>query len=88
MKNNITDYIKYKFHNTLSKGTFALLVWLGIIAIGFIGLTSIFVKITVEGEKLSLIKILWISLMRVLDPGVIGGDTGSWAYLLILLFPE
>ena len=86
MKTTFSEYIKYKFHNTLSRGTPALLSWLGIITIGFIALASIFVKVTVEGKKLSLINIIWISLTRVLDPGVIGGDTGSWPYLVVMLF--
>ena len=86
MKPTFSEYIKYKFHNTLSRGTPALLSWLGIITIEFIALASIFVKVTVEGKKLSLINIIWISLTRVLDPGVIGGDTGSWPYLVVMLF--
>jgi len=86
MNNNLKDYIKYKFHNTLSKGTIALIGWLTLISLLFIIITSILVKITVEGENLSFLNIFWISLTRILDPGVIGGDAGSWAFLLILLF--
>ena len=86
MNNNLKDYIKYKFHNTLSKGTIALIGWLTLISLLFIIITSILVKITVEGGNLSFLNIFWISLTRILDPGVIGGDVGSWAFLLILLF--
>jgi len=86
MNNNLKDYIKYKFHNTLSKGTIALIGWLTLISLLFIIITSILVKITVEGGNLSFLNIFWISLTRILDPGVIGGDAGSWAFLLILLF--
>ena len=86
MNNNLKDYIKYKFHNTLSKGTVALIGWLTLISFIFIIITSILVKITVEGGNLSFLNIFWISLTRILDPGVIGGDAGSWAFLLILLF--
>ena len=86
MNNNLKDYIKYKFHNTLSKGTIALIGWLTLISLLFIIITSILVKITVEVGNLSFLNIFWISLTRILDPGVIGGDAGSWAFLLILLF--
>ena len=62
MNNNLKDYIKYKFHNTLSKGTIALIGWLTLISLLFIIITSILVKITVEGGNLSFLNIFWISL--------------------------
>jgi len=80
------EKIKYRFHNTLAGGTPALLGWLSIITLIFIFITTALVKITTEGGDLSVIDIIWISLTRVLDPGVIGGDQGTWGYLLVLLF--
>ena len=82
----IKEYIKYKFHNTLTKGTISLIGWLVIISISFIFTTSILIELTVEGKKMSFLRALWISLMRIMDPGVMGGDEGSWSYLIILLF--
>ena len=86
MKNNITDYIKYKFHNTLSKGTIALLIWLGIISALLIILTSFFVKYAIGYENLPFIEIIWMALMRTLDPGTMGGDEGNWLFLLSMFF--
>ena len=86
MKNNITDYIKYKFHNTLSKGTIALLIWLGIISALLIILTSFFVKYAIGYENLPFIEIIWMALMRTLDPGTMGGDEGNWPFLLSMFF--
>lgn len=80
------EKLKYKFHNTLAGGASALLGWLSLITFIFILITTVLVKATIEGKGLSFIDIVWISLTRVLDPGVIGGDQGTWPYLIVLLF--
>lgn len=85
MKSSFTEYIKFRFHKTLSKGTSALLSWLAFIAILFILVSSIFVKITIEDDSTPFTEIIWISLLRVLDPGIIGGDSGNWTFLIVLL---
>ena len=78
--------LKYKFHNTLAGGTPALLGWLSLITTIFIFITIVLVKVIIENDNLSLIDIIWISLTRVLDPGIFGGDQGTWPYLIFLLF--
>ena len=85
MKSSFSEYIKFRFHKTLSKGTSALLSWLAFIAILFILVSSIFVKITIEDDSTPFTEIIWISLLRVLDPGIIGGDSGNWTFLIVLL---
>jgi len=85
VKSSFTEYIKFRFHKTLSKGTSALLSWLAFIAILFILVSSIFVKITIEDDSTPFTEIIWISLLRVLDPGIIGGDSGNWTFLIVLL---
>jgi len=85
VKSSFSEYIKFRFHKTLSKGTSALLSWLAFIAILFILVSSIFVKITIEDDSTPFTEIIWISLLRVLDPGIIGGDSGNWTFLIVLL---
>jgi Trk K+ transport system NAD-binding subunit len=86
MKTTFADHLKYRFQNTLSKGTPALLGLLGIISLVFIIITTVLVKVTVDGSGIPVIEIIWMSLMRTLDPGTMGGDEGSWPFLLSMLF--
>ena len=86
MKTTFADHLKYRFQNALSKGTPALLGLLGIISLVFIIITTVLVKVTVDGSDIPVIEIIWMSLMRTLDPGTMGGDEGSWPFLLSMLF--
>ncbi len=86
MKATLKEHIVYRLQNILAKGTMALLFLLGIMSIFFILLTTLIVKTTPEGINDSFFKLLWQSLMRTLDPGTMGGDEGSWGFLLSMLF--
>ena len=86
MKISLKDRIEYRLQNILARGTWALLSFLGIITVTFIFFTALIIKVTPEGASESFINLLWISLMRALDPGTMGGDEGSWGFLLSLLF--
>ena len=86
MKATLKEHLVYRLQNILAKGTMALLSLLGIMSIFFILLTALIVKTTPEGINDSFLKLLWHSLMRTLDPGTMGGDEGSWGFLLSMLF--
>ena len=86
MKIPLKEQIEYRLQNILARGTWALLSLLGIISVIFIFFTALMIKATPEGASESFINLLWISLMRTLDPGTMGGDEGSWGFLLSLLF--
>jgi voltage-gated potassium channel Kch len=83
--------MRYAFDNTLSKGTPALIAWLAIVTIAFLGVASILLMLvgaepTAEGgAKLSFTELMWHNLMRTLDAGTMGGDSGPVAYLLMML---
>jgi ion channel POLLUX/CASTOR len=81
------DRLKYAVDNTFSKGSGALILWLGIGSVVIISLvalaTSIF-KVTPEGEApLGFVEAFWRSLMRTLDAGTMGGDAG-WGYRIAM----
>ena len=78
MKIPLKEQIEYRLQNILVRGTWALLSLLGIISVIFIFFTALMIKATPEGASESFINLLWISLMRTLDPGTMGGDEGSW----------
>jgi ion channel POLLUX/CASTOR len=81
------DRLKYAVDNTFSKGSGALIMWLGILSviiISVVALASSMLKVTPEGEQpLSFLEAFWRSLMRTLDAGTMGGDAG-WGYRIAM----
>ncbi|OHD16251.1 MAG: hypothetical protein A2086_10945 [Spirochaetes bacterium GWD1_27_9] len=88
-KYSLREKIKYSFDNIMSKGTVSLISGLAIISFVIILLISFFVWIgKFAPEEMvadnNFFKIMWISLMRTLDAGTMGGDDGSWVFLLLM----
>ncbi len=81
--------LRYWFDNTMSKGTVALIGWLGIISTIMILIISIIVLIITptkpDGEEFTFTELLWMGLMRSMDAGTIGGDDGNWMFLSAML---
>ena len=80
--------LHYKFDNLMSRGTVALIGWLGSLSLILVTAAGIIITITGfsqdESESLGFIEAAWESLMRTLDPGTMGGDTG-WGFRIIML---
>jgi len=72
----------------MSRGTIALIGWLGILSLLLVTAAALVITITGfsqdESESLGFIEAAWESLMRTLDPGTMGGDTG-WGFRIIML---
>jgi len=71
--------LRYRFDNTLSKGIWGVLGWLGALAIAFIVVVAIFLRLTgvgPGGEGTSFQEGVWIALTRSLDAGTFTGDEG------------
>src|SRR3954452_23012891 len=80
--------LRYAFDKTMAAGPIALIGWLAILSLlvvvvagGFLALTRIARE---GGEPLTFIEAFWESLMRTLDSGTMGGDTG-WGFRLVML---
>jgi len=94
MKKRITfkERFRYAFDNTMSKGTPALIMWLAVLSVLLvliIATVAIIVgaaPIADDGsaEKMNFMEAAWKSLMRTLDPGTMGGDTG-WRFRVLML---
>lgn len=82
---------RYWFDNTMSKGPVALIAWLGLASAVMIAVIAFSVQITGlapagdDGSKPGFIQLAWMSLMRTLDAGTMGGDAGNWPFLLMML---
>lgn len=83
--------LRYAFDNTLSRGTPALIAWLAVLSIAFVTIASIVLTLigavphAEDGAALSFPALMWHNLMRALDAGTMGGDSGSVPYLLMML---
>jgi ion channel POLLUX/CASTOR len=81
--------IKYRFDNLMSAGPIALIGTLALLSIALViiaGIILVVAQFSQEGaEPLAFIEASWESLMRTLDPGTMGQDTG-WGYRVVMLF--
>jgi ion channel POLLUX/CASTOR len=89
-KITLADRLRYRFDNTISRGTVALIGWLFVVVVVLVFTSSLFVYVTglapeVGGRHPGFLETLWLSLMRTIDPGNVGGDQGSWPFLLSML---
>ena len=84
----LIDLLRYRFDNFMSKGVIALIGGLGVLSLlvilaaaAIISLIDIRPADTIE--RLTFGEAFWGSLMRTLDPGTMGGDTG-WGYRFVM----
>ncbi len=78
--------LQYWFDNFMSRGTPAMLFGLFIISALIIFVAAALVKLTgtaPNGE--SFFTVAWMGLLRTLDSGTMGGDTGSPFFLFMML---
>jgi ion channel POLLUX/CASTOR len=75
----------------MSKGTIALIGALFVLSVLVIVVISVAVALSGTlrehdaTQDVDFIELLWLSLMRTLDPGTMGGDTGSIPFVLAML---
>ena len=81
--------LRYRFDNVLSRGTWAVLLWLGAATVVTLLLSTMLLWIfDVElggSQNDSWLEDFWQSTMRVIDPGTMAGDVGWGRRLLALL---
>jgi voltage-gated potassium channel Kch len=80
--------LRYAFDRSLSHGPAAQVGWLAAISLAVIAVFSLIVwlgRFAPAGEggaPRGFLDIAWMAMMRTLDAGTMGGDQGSWAFLL------
>jgi ion channel POLLUX/CASTOR len=84
-KASFADRLRYASDNTFSKGTIVLIGWLAAITVAIIVIIAFIVRITGVAPDYSFPHLVWMGLMRTLDSGTMGGDEGSWPFLLAML---
>lgn len=88
-KFTLSQRLHYRFDNIMSRGAIALIGWLGIASIVLITVAGIIVVTAGLQQEddpgtPNFIEATWQSLMRTLDPGTMGGDTG-WGFRIVML---
>jgi voltage-gated potassium channel Kch len=83
------DRYNYAFDNVMSKGTPALIGLLALCSLIAVGVYTILVALVSmagglpeEVANLGFFQRMWFGLMRTLDAGTMGGDEGSWPFLI------
>ncbi|MCF6475687.1 potassium transporter TrkA [Nonomuraea sp. MG754425] len=84
----VRDRLRYWFDRTMDRGTPALIGWLGLCSALMIGVVTILVVLltnTDTEQNGGWPGVAWMSLLRTLDPGTMGGDEGSALFLSLML---
>jgi ion channel POLLUX/CASTOR len=76
--------LRYAFDNYMSRGTIALIVGLFLVSLLIIIAVSVAVVVLADPD-IPFIEVIWRSLLRTLDPGTMGGDTGTVQFVLLML---
>ncbi len=88
-KITLKDKLQYKMDNMFSRGSGVLIFWLAILSFLVVFIAAVILvllKISPAGEDVpKMSEALWMSLMRTLDAGTMGGDQG-WGFRLMMLF--
>ncbi len=82
--------LRYQFDRTMSRGTIALIGWLLLISAVLVIVVSLIVSVAglaqdSDGAAVSFGQLLWMGLMRTMDAGTVGGDSGSPQFLAAML---
>jgi ion channel POLLUX/CASTOR len=89
------DKLRYSFDNSISKGTGAMIMWLGVITIIVLAIIALLARLVISPEDADknniaggaggFFYLMWMGLMRTLDTGTMGGDDGSKVFLVLML---
>ena len=94
-KPSLRQRFQYVTDNLMSKGPGAMIVFLAVVSLVIILLVSAAVKLSGLSPSITDLassqeraatfgEIAWMGLMRTLDAGTMGGDRGSWPFLLAM----
>ncbi|MDH3679564.1 MAG: hypothetical protein OEV40_06375, partial [Acidimicrobiia bacterium] len=85
----LRNRVRYRFDLLLSRGTWAVLVFLGVVTLVFLVLSALVVAIAgvdfAGSEGSSFLEDFWQSMLRAIDPGTMAADVGWGRRLLALV---
>ena len=84
----LTERLRYRFDNSLARGPWVLIGWLGLVTLLFLLLMATVVALfglgIADGESAGFFESLWQTMLRVFDPGTFSGDSG-WGLRVVML---
>lgn len=81
----LRERARYRFDRFMERGTVALIAGLAAVStLIVVGVVAVLVVIRGDDGR-DVPQLLWMSLLRTLDPGTMGGDDGSAAFVLGML---
>lgn len=85
----LKDQLNYKFDNYLSKGTIAMINGLGILSLVIILVFGILLLIfgfhPDHDNDFTFLESIWVNMIHVLDPGVLGNHEDNWPFRLFMM---
>ena len=94
MKQNATlgQTLRYRFDNLMARGAGPQMLLLGgitlvaiVVTAAVLALAGLAPAVGDDGTTEGFGQLVWRGLMRTMDSGAVGGDTGSWSFLIIML---
>jgi voltage-gated potassium channel Kch len=82
---SLSEKIKYWFDNLMSRGTTALIGYLAFISLVIVLFVSFIAWLTDASPEESFLNLVWLSFMRAIDAGTLGGDSGSFLFMFLML---
>lgn len=79
------DRLRYRVDEFFARGTIALIVALFIGSAALIFVFAVVAWLSGLGGDLPFVRVLWMSILRTLDPGTMGADEGSIGFLMAML---
>jgi voltage-gated potassium channel Kch len=84
----LRERVRYRFDDWMSRGTIALMLLLGAATVVFVVILAVVVYVVHaypdDASTADFWDVLWGNLMRTLDPGTMGGDSG-WGFRALML---
>ena len=91
-ESHVARRLRYRFENTLSKGTIAIIGWLALLSTAIVMLAALILAAMRVGQDpadhehpYGFFEGMWQSMLRTLDPGVVAGDNGWQLRLLMMI---
>lgn len=85
METTWRDRLRYAIDEFFARGTIALILGLFAVSVLIIVIVAGVVAVTGVGGSLSFVELVWMGLLRTLDPGTMGADEGLPQFLGAML---
>jgi len=79
--------VRYRMDTAFSRGPMAVIVWLASMTVALILVASLVLaifRVRINDESVGFLEAFWQSMLRVIDPGTMGGDNG-WPLRIVAL---